>query len=54
MVFAACYRSDDDLDDNVGETLLINISEDLAKPGLTLDNIKDGNKIKACHFDFNH
>ena len=34
--------------------MLIWIGDDLAKPGLTLQQLKDSSKIRACYFDFDH
>mmetsp|Transcript_28155 Transcript_28155/g.37567 ORF Transcript_28155/g.37567 Transcript_28155/m.37567 type:complete len:118 (+) Transcript_28155:15-368(+) len=54
IIFAAYYESQDDFDDKVGKTLLIHVGEELAKPGLSLQKLKDSSKIKTCFFDFDH
>ena len=37
VVFVAYYASEDDLNENIGSTLMIWFGDQLAKPGLTLD-----------------
>lgn len=54
IVFAAYFCSQDDLDDNIGKTMMVWMGDELAKPGLSLDSLKQSKKVKACFWDFDH
>ena len=54
ILFAAYYASEDDVEENVGRTLMIWIGEEVGKPGLTLEALKASSHIKACYWDYDH
>ena len=54
VVFAACYENQESVDDNLGRTIMFWIGDNLSKPGLTLDALKQGKKVMASWWEFSH
>ena len=54
VVFASYFACQDDVDENMGKTMMFWIGDELAKPGLTLATLKDNDNIKACFWEFDH
>ena len=54
VIFAAYYSNEEELNDNIGKTLMIWIGDEIAKPDLTLDTLKQNRKIKTFFWDFDH
>ena len=54
IIFASYFNSQSDVDEKIGKTLMIWVGEELAKPGLTIDILKQYSQIKAHFWDFDH
>ena len=54
VVFASYFATEDDVEGNIGKTMMFWVGDELAKPGLTLATLKESSKIKACFWEFDH
>ena len=54
IIFLSYFNTQDDLNDNIGKTLMVWVGDEIAKAGLTLEALKQSKKVKACFWEFDH
>ena len=54
IIFAAYFSTEEELNDNIGKTLMIWIGDEIAKPDVTLNKLKQSQKVKTFFWDYDH